>query len=302
MKYIKTFEYSKIKKIINTINNYDIDEIIKASKKGISPQSFLNLTDKLYSDIIKYLSEYYKKDADIIIQCQKEAKKINPFNKKVNTVDKKENNTQDVITRLHQINTIKKQQDNLARIDNLFDKYAGRHEELYDYIYYKASLGIIPQEALKLNDKEYLIFISKLPSYQKRKIEEIKNNISDYIDEELIKRLKQRNSYDKENKEFVFNTIIDGLKNGVSMIDTINTEFKDINVDNVLKMLTDKDKELINKYQRKMSNTPENIKRYASYGDTVKYEPNVIDPYEDFINSYQYNKYANIVKTINYDD
>ena len=43
------------------------------------------------------------------------------------------------------------------RIDNLLDIYAGRHEELYDYIYYKASLGIIPQEALKLNDKEYKV-------------------------------------------------------------------------------------------------------------------------------------------------
>lgn len=178
-----------------------------------------------------------------------------------------------------------------------------QRKQLFDYLYDNALLGIIPQKTLDLNDNDYSLFVSKLTTSQQNRINDITNNISNYIDEELIKNIRLKNTeYDKENKEFVFNTIINNLKNGISMKDTIETEFKDINLNNVLSMLTDKDKELINKYQKEMSNTPENKKKYASYGDTVKYEPNVINPYEDFINSYQYNKYANIVKTINYDD
>ena len=140
-----------------------------------------------------------------------------------------------------------------------------QRKQLFDFLYDNALLGIIPQKTLDLNDNDYSLFVSKLTTSQQNRINDITNNISNYIDEELIKNIRLKNTeYDKENKEFVFNTIINNLKNGISMKDTIETEFKDINLNNVLSMLTDKDKELINKYQKEMSNTPENKKRPSS--------------------------------------
>ncbi len=44
------------------------------------------------------------------------------------------------------------------------------------------------------------------------------------------------------------------------MMDTIKKEFPDINIDEILNFLTDEDKQLINKYHKKMSNSPKTLK------------------------------------------
>lgn len=249
MKYIKTFEFYDETKLLKAIKNYNIDNIKKASEKGISPKKYLQLNDDDYNKFLNYLNYIKKtKDAFTIAEYQKVF---------TDSIDK--DDIPEELKTIHNINKLKQHHDNFSRVDNLFDRYENNHAELYDYISYKAKLGVKPQEALNLNDKEYIIFLDRLPVDKKYRIENITNNISDYIDKDLIKNQEQKDKYKLKNKEFVLNTIIDGLKNGVPMIDTIDAEFKNINVDDVLDMLTDNDKKIINKYQKQMSNTPENI-------------------------------------------
>lgn len=103
---------------------------------------------------------------------------------------------------------------------------------------------------------------------------------------------------DEEKNEIVVKTIINGLKNEISLKDIIKTEFKGIYIDDILNFLTDDDKKLINQYNLEISNSPENANQYNKLGKTKKYKNNVVDPYEDFIDSYPYIQYSNKIRQL----
>lgn len=178
-------------------------------------------------------------------------------------------------------------------------------EDINDYIEYK-------------NEQEGIINVSK-EEEEKNAIDKILKDAENGItpdesikDKKLLKRLRSNYRYDDklknaeviankkkyydENREYIINVIIDGLKNGISMQDTIKNKLTNININEILNLLTDEDKKLINKFNKEMSNSPENIKRYNRYGEPKEYSDNVIDPFEDFIDSAPYQYYSNKIR------
>lgn len=137
-----------------------------------------------------------------------------------------------------------------------------------------AKKGITPEESI--NDKS---LFRNIKSYYSSEIE-IANKIA------------------IENKEYVLKVILDGLKNGISMKTTIKNEFPNINIDEILNLLTDEDKELINKYNKEMSKSITS-KKYSSLGKSERpdqYNNSVIYPFEDFYSSSAYKKYMDLAK------
>ena len=65
-----------------------------------------------------------------------------------------------------------------------------QRKQLFDFLYDNALLGIIPQKTLDLNDNDYSLFVSKLTTSQQNRINDMTNNISDYIDDEQIKNIR----------------------------------------------------------------------------------------------------------------
>jgi hypothetical protein len=79
---------------------------------------------------------------------------------------------------------------------------------------------------------------------------------------------------------------------------TIKNEFPNINIDEILNLLTDEDKELINRYNKEMSKSITS-KKYSSLGKSERpdqYNNSVIYPFEDFYSSSAYKKYMDLAK------
>jgi transposase len=152
-----------------------------------------------------------------------------------------------------------------------------------------AEKGILPEESFD-SKKEFLKFYRYLNFDDKRSV-----IFAETRAEKIAKKIK----YEEENRKHIIDTIMNGLKNGISMMDTIKKEFPDINIDEILNFLTDEDKQLINKYHKKMSNSPKNIKNYNREIKSERNKDSVVDPTENFYDSLPYMQYSDKIRKLN---
>lgn len=160
-----------------------------------------------------------------------------------------------------------------------------------DKILSDAEKGILPEDSFG-NKKEFVKFYKHLYLDDKRNV--------DYATKIATKKASDIKYYD-ENRKYILDIIINGLENNISMTDTIKKELPNINIADVLNLLTDEDKQLINYYHKKMSNSPENIKKYNKGVNPIdgSFNNSVIDPNEIFSDSLPYKQYSDKIKNLN---